>query len=124
MFEMTREAALRLHREMWSDMKEKLGDNPSAEERALFKIKWCGKWCYENGFKAVEHNCFLCAYCGSVCAKCPINWDKAEGIGRLDDDFSACMDPYIKCNEPFNSYWKSAPISLILAIPEREGKDK
>ena len=116
MIELTRQAALGLHRKMWSDMKEKLGDNPSAMERYIFKVEWVKAWCKKTGYDHVKGYCFLCEYCHGICGKCPIDWSKAEGIfnqfGHVD-----CTDFYIKTDM---AYYKSAPISLILAIPERE----
>ena len=40
---LTKEEALKLHRQMWSDMQKELGDNPSYFERLDFKDEWCKK---------------------------------------------------------------------------------
>lgn len=37
---LSRERALELHRQMWSEMKEEFGDNPSQDERYDFKREW------------------------------------------------------------------------------------
>ena len=98
---LTREEALKLHRQMWSDMKAELGDNPSGTERVLFKKEWKEK--HFPG-ESVLDDCFLCEAsrlrnCGGGCGKCPIVW------------------PYGKCFA--NRYYYNAPISEILALPER-----
>ena len=40
---LTKEKALKLHRQMWEDMQKELGDNPSYFERLDFKHEWCKK---------------------------------------------------------------------------------
>lgn len=99
---LTREEALRLHREMWSDMQKELGDNPKPYERVIFKEKWC-----EEHFPTVSIgcNCFLCEYAHGILNEtcyngCPISW------------------PNTYCTE--NRYYYNAPISEILALPERK----
>lgn len=39
--ELTRERALELHRQMWTDMRSDLGNNPTGGERVEYKIDWC-----------------------------------------------------------------------------------
>ena len=100
---LTRKEALRLHREMWSDMQKELGDNPRADKRVIFKQKWCDK---HFPTTVVECDCFLCAYTfgtlGETCYDgCPISWPNGRCIK--------------------NGYYYIAPISEILALPEREG---
>ena len=112
--ELTREKSLELHRKMWTDMREELGDNPTILERTIFKMNWCEKWCEENGFVEVENNCFLCDY-AKTCKECPIDWSKAEDI-VVKGEVASCSDNY----KNVGLYYTSAPISLILAIPERE----
>ena len=97
---MKKERALELHRQMWTDMQKELGDNPEDYERIFFKEKWC-----KSHFpgEIIRHHCFLCDYIfgsGDGCYKCPIVW------------------PYGQCVD--NRYYYSAPISEILALPERE----
>lgn len=121
--DLTREEALRLHYKMWTEMQEKLGDNPTPEERWSFKHDWCYNWVIENTYSTghVRSNCFLCEYTDSTCEKCPIDWSKAEDIWSPDPYFvSDCTDYYIYSGEDYASpYYKSAPISKILAIPVR-----
>lgn len=97
---LTRERVLELHRQMWTDMQAALGDNPEISERIDFKIKWCKSHFPDE---TIINHCFLCDYIfgrGDDCYKCPIVW------------------PYKQCVD--NKYYYSAPISEILALPERE----
>ena len=41
MLDITRENALKLHRQMWSDMQRDLGDYPSSKDRLKYKEQWC-----------------------------------------------------------------------------------
>ena len=41
MLDITRENALKLHRQMWSDMQRDLGDCPSLNDRLKYKGQWC-----------------------------------------------------------------------------------
>lgn len=100
---LTREEALRLHRQMWSDMQKELGDCPTYEERNDFKARWCLEHTPENIPRA---NCYLCEYTtqidGYKCrCNCPIVW----GI-------YGCIDGKVD--------YRCSPISEILALPERE----
>jgi hypothetical protein len=109
----TREEALRLHREMWTDMQKELGDCPSELSRVEYKQKWCD----EHGY-IVTSSCFLCEYAYSksmiynkdTCAYCPINWKPLS-----NDKFNYCASDCRYGNEIF----LCAPISEILALPER-----
>ena len=105
---LTKEEALRYHRQMWTDMQKELGNYPSAADRVLFKEEWCEK--HFSGERIFCH-CFLCEYTGQNnigCECCPIIWDrndiKASCEGR---DFGKG-----RC-------WRSMPISELLALPER-----
>ena len=107
--ELTREEALRLHRQMWTDMQTALGDNPSLRDRVAFKIDWCKKH-FPN--EEIDCSCFLCEYVSQNsgdCDDCPIKWDD-----NYDDD---C------CGLDGITYGYS-PISVILALPEREVDDE
>lgn len=113
---LTKERALELHRQMWTDMQKKLGDCPSDRERYAFKSNWC----LEHECYAVENHCFLCEYacqqCGTkwrYCDKCPIDWSRLCKKGDRR---------YGWCTASFDEFeiWQSAPISAILALPERE----
>ena len=95
---LTREEALKLHRQMWSDMQAQLGNNPPMFDRLDFKAWWCIKH-----FPTVEimNTCFLCEYLArnsdGNCDHCPIEWPDGN-----------CTRIYL-----------TAPISEILALPER-----
>lgn len=106
---LTREEALRLHRQMWTDMQTALGDNPSWAERIVFKEAWCKKHFPDE---KIEANCFLCEYgvqySEYVCDYCPIRWDER-------DDYDGCTN--------YGTNYLSSPISVILALPEREVED-
>ena len=105
-------------------MQEKLGDNPTPGERHSFKRDWCYNWETENNYdRDVMSNCFLCEYVNGNCDYCPIDWGQAEDIDRSYEDYgyvTDCTDFYIKSDDDYASpYYKYAPISKILAIPER-----
>lgn len=99
----TKEAAIALHRQMWSDMKDALGNRPGSYARMEFKRRWCEI----NGYEDVCADCFLCEYVeqnkstkGGCPSACPIDWGKG------------CMRGDVK--------YSSSPISEILALPERK----
>jgi len=103
MLSLTREEALRLHRQMWTDMQKALGDCPSHEERKRFKERWCREHTPEALPRA---NCYLCEYIKQIDAgncndSCPIDWG-----------YFICM--YGKVD------YRYSPISDILALPERK----
>ena len=56
---LTREEAIRLHRKMWKDMRDELGDDPYKSYRNEFKKNWIEEH-FPNEF--VRCNCFLCEY--------------------------------------------------------------
>jgi len=105
---LTKEEAVRLFHEQWSDMQKELGDRPDSESRVLFKAKWC-----EEHFpgEKITGDCFLCDYVDQVdpsyslgCDPCPIAWPLDK-----DGEPSCILMPFL-----------SAPISEILALPVRE----
>lgn len=110
---LTREEALRLHRQMWIDMQNKLGDTAigcdadDIRRRTRFKTKWC-KEHFGDDYE-IFNECFLCEYVrerskfGMECSICPIDW--GEG-------YCPCENNVIT--------WFGSPISEILALPERE----
>ena len=104
--ELTKEDALKYHRQMWSDMQKELGDNPSPVERMSYKTKWC-KEHFPDEY--IMGDCFLCQYdwmFDDDCCHCPIDWsNNGEYYGDI-------------CYYIYNEY----PISEILALPEREGE--
>ena len=106
---LTRERALELHRQMWSDMQKDLGDNPIGTDRVEYKIQWCNK---HFPTEHIDNHCFLCEYANMTdkfysCMYCPIKWPNEAEF----DGVSYCTH---------NSYYYNAPISEILALPERE----
>ena len=104
---LTKEQALELHRRMWSDMQNILGDCPHSDKREDYKIEWC-RDCFLN--ESISSYCFLCEYDDQFddrfCAHCPIDWSN----GGEDDD---------SCIRGRFTYTMS-PISDILALPVRE----
>lgn len=119
-YELTRDEAIRLHLQMWSDMQKELGDKPIAIERIEYKVRWLESHGYEN----VAADCFLCEYakrmwrqnCGlsyaSKCQYCPIVWSPLSKYG-----VSYCGDRY---KDGGHDIYLCAPISEILALPERK----
>ena len=127
---LTREEALKLHREMWSDMQTALaGGNDNNRIRSEFKERWVKSHFPEM---EVKHYCFLCEYAlqmhneksdrplaffeGKKCCKyCPIDW--------RDDIYRGWSDNSYKGNgydcENGEVSWECSPISEILALPER-----
>lgn len=105
--DLTREQALELHREMWTDMQKELGDCPTYGERRDFKRKWIGEKYPEE---KVYANCFLCEYINGLrCSCCLINWGRdGESRNSCEKAVGVGVD------------WRRSPISEILALPERE----
>lgn len=112
----TREEALELHRQMWSDMQKELGDTPDRDARFKYKAEWIEKH-FPRTY--IHLKCFLCHYTntkfGAIysldkehpdsCGRyCPIKWPD----GRCEDSDIA------------ENNWDYMPISEILALPERE----
>ena len=107
--DLTREQALKLHREMWGDMQKELGDNPREWSRAEFKREWC-KEHFPN--EKIFAHCFLCEYTVDEsgkgdCNRCPILWGSENRMKMF------------YCLGRENNY-ASVPISQILALPERK----
>ena len=102
---LTKARAIELFRQQWSDMRDRIGENPKPWERDVFKLMWIDEhFPGEN----VNSGCFLCEYDmqqegGGYCDFCPIEWPEGH-----------CM-PY---NGATNCY--ISPISEILALPERK----
>ena len=105
--ELTREQAVQLHRQMWSDMQRELGDCPHYIDRCNYKHKWCDAH-FPGEF--IDNHCFLCEYvrymrldkdieCTYVC---PIKWK------------------YGNCMAGDKDNWENMPISELLNLPERE----
>ena len=103
---LTKEEAVRLFHEQWSDMQKELGDCPSYRERLIFKRDWCEK---RFPGETICAYCFLCEYMRhkasySTCNFCPIVWP-------LDECSSSSI---------IGTNWRLSPISEILALPIRE----
>lgn len=99
--ELTRERALELHRQMWSDMQKELGDTPKDYQRAKYKEKWINKHFPDEN---IAHYCFLCEYTNDTCSNCPVVW--------LAEPEGYCCTGYLN--------YLTMPISELLALPERE----
>lgn len=120
---LTREEAVRLFHEQWSDMQKELGASHTTLDRLWYKRLWC----MLHDRTALNY-CFLCEYVrqetarqGIVgipgiplhCHMCPIVWPTKSGTccsKRLADG------TFIRCE-----YYLAASISEILALPERDG---
>ena len=103
---LTREDALKYHRQMWSDMQNELGDRPNAAQRLRFKRKWCEKHFPSENISA---NCFLCEYTTGYCSRCPIKWNGGCHSNTCEGD---------------GVNYLFSPISVILALPERKLSDE
>ena len=57
MKKLTREEAIDLFHQQWTDMQKELGDCPSWVERAIYKTKWCNAHNFAD-----SNNCFLCEW--------------------------------------------------------------
>lgn len=100
---LTKEEALRKHREMWTAMQKALGNKPTAIDRLHFKQDWCKA----HGDADITAHCYLCQYVderGLNCDDCPIDWN-----GQ-----TTCFG---------DVHYKRSPISEILALPERKVND-
>ena len=102
---LTRDEALKYHKQMWKDMQKELGDKPDGGERVLFKEKWCAEH-FPN--EHIASCCFLCEYANQY----SIGSDNSCGQDCL------VVWPYGRCVA--HQYYYNAPISEILALPERE----
>jgi len=110
--DLTREEAIKLHRQMWTDMQNDLGDCPDAKAREGYKVNWC----CEHGFENVKNGCFLCEYSHDMpltfCYHCPVKWPTWSGT---------CFTGFLEDGTRLKDcYYLAAPISEILALPERE----
>ena len=122
---LTREDALKLHRQMWTEMQEELGDDPSADAREDFKRGWC-----EEHFPnhSILNDCFLCDYVHHdfastiyCLARCPIDWESLKKHSYQKTDCCAVYKEYDgDDDDEDNEIYNAAPISEILALPERE----
>ena len=97
---LTREEALKYHRQMWTDMQRKLGDNPSGYRRIRFKDKWCAEHFPDEH---ISNSFFLCEY-----------------VNNNDADGCCCLIDWPNGRCVTFDYYYTAPISEILALPERK----
>lgn len=121
--DMTKEEALAYHRMMWSDMAEEYGDNPTARERADFKTGWVR----DHFDKPFVHSCVLCEFVkknfgdNTRCRYCPIDWTPLEDPEEFKMVSGRCYNSY-KNGGNEGAIYLDAPISEILALPERGSK--
>ena len=96
---------------MWSDMQRDLGDKPIGSDRVKYKQKWCNEH-FPTEF--IESHCFLCEYAyvdyKFSCMRCPIKWPNEPKTDYI-------------CYCVIDDYYYKAPISEILALPEREVRE-
>ncbi len=116
--DLTREQALKLHGEMWGDMQKERGNNPDCFSRYNYKAKWINKHGYDSD---ILNHCFLCEYAsekaesGCMCKYCPIDWS-ALTPDKTSRRYGFCTYK----NPDLLEVWQTAPISEILALPERK----
>jgi len=111
--ELTRERALELHRQMWSDMQWDLGDCPTSGQRVRYKDTWCAEHFPDD---SIQESCFLCEYADQhikdfdkPCDECPIIWPNENEVNE-----------YFCCKGHENGRYYNMSISKLLALPERE----
>lgn len=110
--DLTREEALKLHRQMWTDMQNDLGNDPDGEKRVAYKAGWCRG----HGFENLKNYCFLCEYAHDkstwFCRHCPVKWPTR---------YRTCVSNFLEDGTKLGGdYYLVAPISKILALPERK----
>lgn len=85
--EMTAEQAIQATIDMWTDMMERLGEDPGMRHRIAFKEAWLLDHGYTGSMalgSVITGNCFLCEYAAKrviysaitncKCHLCPIYW--------------------------------------------------
>lgn len=116
---LTREQTLLLHREMWEDMQNELGDDPTPTRRVEFKHRWLNA----RGYSDVECSCFLCEYARydgdtEKCDMCPIDWTALASDENDPSSIGTCLASRYS-GTPAKPIYRFATISEILALPER-----
>ena len=111
MKDLTRERALELHRQMWTDMRNELGDCPTKQQRHEYKRNWIVEHFPEletDNCDVIRHNCFLCEYVNAEYGycECLVEWPEQW-----------CEEGENECDE---RNWQYMPISDLLALPERD----
>lgn len=89
-------------------MQKELGDNPAGGQRVLFKTKWCDE---HFPSEKIDNNCFLCEYLAQN------DYNGYKGSCHRGRE-CLLIWPYGGCTA--RNYYYDAPISEILALPERE----
>lgn len=145
---LSKDEAIRLHRQMWSDManeEKAMGKTFSAIDRSMFKRDWL----LLRGYSFVEHGCFLCEYAKGqepdwempvapfYCDHCPLDWKKLvppEQINELteyDGRYGTCIfhmvfseTTHIGEARSYDELWTVAPIEDIANLPEKEEHDE
>lgn len=95
---LTPEEAIQATIDMWSDMKEALGNRPIPFERNRFKRRWLLEHEYKHYIfdDEVFCDCFLCHYATSVspdprvCENCPIKWPEHDCDCKQDRVACVC----------------------------------
>lgn len=115
---LTKEEAIKLFRQLWTDMQTELGDNPVHTERRVYKSTWCNK---HFPVESIMCSCPLCEYAyqrhvaagykSDTCRFCPIDWPASDVRGVPD-----CQGHQM--------HYLLSHISEILALPEREVPDE
>lgn len=106
------ESVISMWREMISDMKIVLGNNPSISEKYSFENKWM-KSSAPVGFRTTKDTGVLCRYVeinGGGCKKCPIFW----GFENLDYD-ATCMD---------NGIYDFSTLDELLNLPAKNIREQ
>lgn len=117
---LTREEAVRLHKEMWTDMQAELGDGPRYSTRLEFKEKWVREHFPDEH---IQSNCFLCEYANQLmeakglreqcrCEYCPIAWNSSIQ--------PTCSPGIFAFRKRKKVDYRFSPISVILSLSERE----
>lgn len=101
---MTREEAIRKHREMWNW----LADNPGMM-----------KWDYLQKFDpeaTLVHECYLCEYTDMDCTRCPLEW-----AGRDCPEEGSLYNEWCYAVAGLEDYTRTAEIARQIAeLPEKE----
>lgn len=127
--DITKDEALEFHRQMWTDMRRDLGDNPDKKTRNNYKTKWCNEHFPNND---IAYNCFLCEYARQQglkvnvpsderCKFCPIDWSRLSAWKYKTGEVCTCYHRYIK-GDLDDEIYTVAPISDILVLPEKENQ--
>lgn len=90
-------------------MQKKLGNYAMGGDRVLYKSEWCQLY-FPN--ENIANDCFLCEYAlknkKRNCNMCPIKWTTENNKDAIT---AYCC---------YNDYYYRAPISELLALPERK----